>query len=657
MKSKYLLLIGTALCSSFTAVNPTFAQSASSTTFTYQGRLTDTGSSASGGYDLTFAVFDAESSGSQVGATLTNSAVAVSNGLFTVALDFGAGIFTGPDRWLEIGVRTNGDGDFATLSPRQALTASPYAIFAGTSANVASGSVVTSLNGLKDDVTLEAGNNVSLTPNGNTLTIAAATGGGSSIWSALNNNAFYNTGNVGIGTNIPAHRLSIAGGPSWTANLWKGALDLEYGAAIAFRGNAGTQYGIGSASGGLYFFHTASGPGTTGSPSVFDLELANSGHLLIGGPSSDRSGIPLQVNGNLLLTPGGSGGEVQFGTPNAETGMTIIGANRADLRFDGSMIKLLANAGTGVPPTANGITVDTSGNIGVGQSMFFGSQTRQMFNLFGTGFGVGVQTSDLYFRSGGGFAWHVGGVHTDATYNSGGGTTVATLDLTTGLDFGSRLGQHLSLWGGVGARRFDIGMQASTEYFRTGNGVGDAFAWYKGGIHNDGQRNAGGGQSLMTLDGESGLFVAGAASVCTLTIRGGCDLAEPFPMKEVQAEKGSVVVIDEEHPGQLKLSTEAYDTRVAGILSGGNGVNTGIALHQEGIMDGGQNVALSGRVYVQADATFGAIKPGDLLTTSDTPGHAMKVSDHAKAQGAILGKAMSPLKQGKGMVLVLVTLQ
>jgi hypothetical protein len=67
-------------------------------------------------------------------------------------------------------------------------------------------------------------------------------------------------------------------------------------------------------------------------------------------------------------------------------------------------------------------------------------------------------------------------------------------------------------------------------------------------------------------------------------------------------------------------------------------------------------VALSGRVYVQADTTAGAIKPGDLLTTSNTPGHAMKVAHHARAQGAILGKAMSALK-GKGMVIVLVTLQ
>jgi hypothetical protein len=124
-----------------------------------------------------------------------------------------------------------------------------------------------------------------------------------------------------------------------------------------------------------------------------------------------------------------------------------------------------------------------------------------------------------------------------------------------------------------------------------------------------------------------------------------------------QIAKGSVVVIDDAHPGQLKLSTLAYDTRVAGIISGANGINPGIALHQEGALEGGQNVALSGRVYVQADAEFGAIKAGDLLTTSSTPGHAMKVTNHANSQGAILGKAMSGLNEGRGMVLVLVTLQ
>ena len=75
------------------------------------------------------------------------------------------------------------------------------------------------------------------------------------------------------------------------------------------------------------------------------------------------------------------------------------------------------------------------------------------------------------------------------------------------------------------------------------------------------------------------------------------------------------------------------------------------------LADGEHLVALAGRVYCWVDASYGAIEPGDLLTTSDTPGHAMKVTDHAQAQGAILGKAMSSLEGGRGLVLVLVSLQ
>ena len=75
------------------------------------------------------------------------------------------------------------------------------------------------------------------------------------------------------------------------------------------------------------------------------------------------------------------------------------------------------------------------------------------------------------------------------------------------------------------------------------------------------------------------------------------------------------------------------------------------------VADGEHPVALSGRVYCWADASGGAIEPGDLLTTSATPGHAMKVTDHARAQGAIIGKAMTSLDRGTGLVLVLVSLQ
>ena len=98
---------------------------------------------------------------------------------------------------------------------------------------------------------------------------------------------------------------------------------------------------------------------------------------------------------------------------------------------------------------------------------------------------------------------------------------------------------------------------------------------------------------------------------------------------------------------------------MGGIISGANGIRPGLILRQPGtVADGKYPVASSGRVWCYCDAgAGGAIKAGDLLTTSSTPGYAMKASNFTRAQGAILGKAMSPLKGGKGMVLVLVTLQ
>jgi hypothetical protein len=102
---------------------------AQGTVFTYQGRLSSGGQPVNGIYDLTFALFDAATAGIQQGATLASTGTAVSNGLFTVALDFG-GQFPGAARWLEISVRTNGGGGFTTLSPRDPLTAAPYAVTA-----------------------------------------------------------------------------------------------------------------------------------------------------------------------------------------------------------------------------------------------------------------------------------------------------------------------------------------------------------------------------------------------------------------------------------------------------------------------------------------------------------------------------------------------
>ena len=122
---------------------------------------------------------------------------------------------------------------------------------------------------------------------------------------------------------------------------------------------------------------------------------------------------------------------------------------------------------------------------------------------------------------------------------------------------------------------------------------------------------------------------------------------------------GSVVCIDANSPGELITSSKAYDRTVAGIVSGAGGLNTGLLMGQEGVPTHGKHpVALTGRVYCKVDATNAAVVPGDLLTTSSTEGHAMKVTDHAQAMGAIIGKAMSSLDEGEtGLVLVLVSLQ
>jgi hypothetical protein len=108
------------------------AASAQGTAFTYQGRLANGASTASGNFDLKFSIFDAPSAGTLIAGPITNAATVIAtNGLFASTLDFGAAAFNGPDRWLEIAVRTNGSGSFSTLAPRQRIAPAPYAITAG----------------------------------------------------------------------------------------------------------------------------------------------------------------------------------------------------------------------------------------------------------------------------------------------------------------------------------------------------------------------------------------------------------------------------------------------------------------------------------------------------------------------------------------------
>jgi hypothetical protein len=107
----------------------------------------------------------------------------------------------------------------------------------------------------------------------------------------------------------------------------------------------------------------------------------------------------------------------------------------------------------------------------------------------------------------------------------------------------------------------------------------------------------------------------------------------------------------------LEPSQFAYDKRVAGVISGAGSYKPGIVLDKQGDAANRMPVALVGKVYCKADAQFGAIEIGDLLTTSPTPGHAMKATDQARAIGAIVGKALEPLLSGVGLIRMLVVMQ
>jgi hypothetical protein len=142
-----------------------------------------------------------------------------------------------------------------------------------------------------------------------------------------------------------------------------------------------------------------------------------------------------------------------------------------------------------------------------------------------------------------------------------------------------------------------------------------------------------------------------------ITLDGG-DCAEQFdvqPASAAHVTPGTVVVIGDD--GALRRSIIAYDRRVAGVVSGAGDYRPGIILGRKDGGDGRPAVALVGKVACKVDASYGAIEIGDLLTTSDTPGHAMRAADPALAFGAVIGKALAAVPGGRALVPILVALQ
>ncbi len=274
----------------------------------------------------------------------------------------------------------------------------------------------------------------------------------------------------------------------------------------------------------------------------------------------------------------------------------------------------------------------------------FGSQGNTHISLMNNDAG-----GNTFLGAGGSFRLTV-----EANGNVGIGTTNPNFQLSLGSSLSHT---KIALFETSATNHYGMGVVSGQFSFHL-NGSGARYAFYdNANLANEiftikGTGNVG----IGTSNPSAKLHVAGTTRTQVLEVTG-ADLAEKFPTSEKVAP-GMVVAIDQAHPGKLSLARAAYDRRVAGVVSGANDFAAGAVLGNLPGHEDAPAIALSGRVYVWCDAADAAIEPGDLLTTSDVPGHAMKASDATRAPGATIGKAMTALSHGeRGLVLVLVSLQ
>lgn len=581
-------------------------------TLNYQGRLTWLAGNpvADGNYDITLRLYDADVGGTNLWEE--TQTVFVYDSVFSTVLgeitslapvDFNQHL------WLSVEVPAIFSGE---MSPRIPLTSTPYSFIAG---DLVDGAAVRSLNGLSDDVSLVAGTGMTITPSGNTLVLTATGGGGGGSdadW-GINGNDMYSlpTGNVGIGTMAPDKNLHVVGSGTGGAHIKvEDVTDSATRSSQLASVLVGTELGAGR----LAMATTTSG--------TRNLELA---------ALSSNTDISVQASDDIKL--------------NYQSRLQIQNILYSVAEFNASR-ELVFYAGLETPVMIRAYDPNSA----------FGGGEIQL----GDGQGTTTVLLDGHKSN------NVGG--TMELYGDTGNLTVA---LHGKRDSGTHTGL-LQMFDEAGIQTVRIaGMNNSSDGDRGGivslsNHLGTQTVRMS--AQENGNPSQGGvlklydesGNLTIELDGDYGSTNEGRITTNVLEITGGADFSEQFDITSTLADvtPGQVVCIDPDRPGELKLSDKAYDTCVAGVISGAGGVRPGMVMGQKGsVADGAHPVALTGRVYVKADARRRPIRPGDLLTTSDTPGYAMKVGDSGLAQGAVLGKAMTGLAGGQGLILVLVSLQ
>ncbi len=581
------------------------AQTPLSPAFTYQGTLNQSGQPFNGNANFVFSLYDAEAGGNLIGSQPMNG-VSVGDGRFTVLLnengELGATAFNGERRWLQISV--NG----APLQPRQEVTAAPYAL--QTRGLLVDSNLRVAAGGLAPLARLSSTESAQGWP---------AIRGHSTSTANVNNNAgiFQIEGPVGSGVRGISNATTGGGVGVWGESRSLSGTGV-YGVATTNSGpNTGVEgrsnspdgegvYGYGAAStGDAIGIHgeTASNAGravfgeaTAASGTSYGgyFESASSGGIGVHGSAPASGGATIGVFGNVAST----GGRAVYATSTATTGSNF------------------GVYATNASATGYGVYSLASATSGANHGGYFESRSSSGRALYGHATATSGNSTAVYGRneSPGGIA--------GLFANAGGGTAVqATAN----------------------------GSGAAGDFSQSGTGTVVRIT-----NSNAGSVNA---ALLITQTNTSvpALNVGGIARVDILEIAG-ADVAEKFPVTE-KVEPGMVVMIDATSPGRLCLSRGEYNTRVAGVVSGANGLPAGTILgHMPGFEDA-PPIAMSGRVWVHCDASRRAVEVGDLLTTSDRPGHAMTAADASRSHGAIIGKAMTALPAGEtGLVLVLINL-
>lgn len=496
-------------------------------------------------------------------------------------------------------------------------------------------------------------------PDGTLQTTAAVgVGGGDSVWSLNGADAYYTAGRVGIGTSQPGARLDVRSG---------------HDSYLRFDDAYGDLHFNGGADGTMGFFNEGDLAGRTSfvTAGAERFSILNDGRVGAG-----------------TTNPAGRFEAYAYATAS---GMVAVkGTTEPSFDLFGNFFQ----GGIGVwgdSPSNVGVMGTSIESIGVlGESQNYDGVRGTAHNA-DHGAVVGVHDGGGYavagFSTNNGFA----GVWGNGTKNGVYGNTMSAAD--SGV-FGRNDSSGWALYGYTTGAPFlqttlgGTGVEGVSEGLGGYGVIGRSHNVNGVGVHAEAQNtnataiwayNPGGRSALLDgyVDINGALNVNGSGSVRVLTITGGADLAEPFEVNDLPGgananprssknlvtppiRPGMVVVIDPDHPGELRLSDAPYDRKVAGIISGANDLSPGMVMkstHQP-LADGEHPIALTGRVWCHCDGTLGAIEPGDMLTTSSTLGHAMKAADLPQAQGAIIGKAMTRLNAGEtGLVLVLVNLQ